>query len=572
MTQKMLSKRLFAVFLVIFLLAGCGEKSNLKPVEEAAAKSLSPIAIDDTDLLKKLQLQMVESKSRDAVSMAVLEEVADRHASAIWGPEIARGQPLQLVDVEDEPVLYAFPFAIGNGKLPETVELLKQFSKLQQTEGTSDKTKETIPTAIPSIVGEEAARYGMIYVSACKRDFPVKRVSHALHPYFYNAKRALLHVGADTAKLVKLRYVSPHEFFEIQSQDSVLRLHTHMLISEKEIHASAKKFKSTPVSKAVMAEPTSSYAKQIAAAWKAYEKPVPTPILKSKTPLSPSPSPRAIEFRIRYWERMPAIDWTRWCEPTAASMVFAFWDHYVPVPGIGTHVGYDRIVDYWLNHSSNGNNVPDILDPIADGINIDVANILKGYNWTVTKIIGNATNDYAWNDLVGHLYSNRPFVWQVHGNIHHAVAAFGYRIVNGQRYIILYTTWSDDPNIALAEWLYNDWNSVEVDKYIPGGRELYRYLIIRRPYGGETYRVGQWNEILFHIHPQTDIKIARIEYSLNGGQSWGLVVELRVNPGWNRWWWKPISTSNKARIRIKGMSQNRKYLGGHGSYKNFTIQ
>jgi len=134
------------------------------------------------------------------------------------------------------------------------------------------------------------------------------------------------------------------------------------------------------------------------------------------------------------------------------------------VPGIGTHVGYDRIVDYWLNHSSNGNNVPDILDPIADGSNIDVANILKGYNWTVTKVIGHAANDYAWNDIVGHLYSHRPFVWQVHGNIHHAVAAFGYRIVNGQRYIILYTTWSDDPNMALAEWLYNGWNSVEVDK------------------------------------------------------------------------------------------------------------
>jgi len=322
MTQKMLSKSLFMVFLVIFFIAGCSEKSNLKPVEEAAAKSPSQIEIDDTDLLKKLQFQMVKSKSRDAVSMAVLEKVADRHASAIWGPEIARGQPLQLVDADDEPVLYAFPFAIGSGKFPESVELLKQFNKLQRTEGIFDKTKETIPTTIPSIVGEEAARYGMIYVSARKRDFPVRRVSHALHPYFYNARRALLHVGADTAELVKLRYVPPHEFFEIQFQDSVLRLHTHMLISEEEIRASAKKFKGTPVSKGVTAEPTSSYAKQAAEAWKAYEQPVPAPMLKSKTPLSPSPSPRAIEFRIRYWERMPAIDWTRWCEPTAASIGF----------------------------------------------------------------------------------------------------------------------------------------------------------------------------------------------------------------------------------------------------------
>lgn len=579
MMLKTFTRGIFTVFLVVFLLGGCGEKSYVKPGVGAGATPASDVVIDYSELLNNLQLEYVESKSPDAISVGMLKQVADRHATGIWGPEVARGTPLQLVDAEDEPVLYAFPYAIGDRKFPTTDELIKQFSKLQRTGGTSNKAKSKISAAIPSIVEAEAARYGTIYVSARKRDFPVTRVSHALHPYFYNAERALSHVGEDAAKLVKLRYLPPHEFFEIRKQDSTLRLHTHMLMSEEEIRAAAEKFTGTPEPKAVTAKPAPSYTKQIAEAWKAYEQPAPAHVLTPETPLPPPPSPGGIEFRIRQWERMPAINWTCWCEPTAASMVFAFWDHYVPVPGIGTHVGYDRIVDYWFNHSSNGNNVPDIIDPIAAGPNIDVANTLKGYNWTVNKVHGNSSNDYAWNELVGSLHNNRPVVWHVFRSASwgHAVSAFGYRILNGQKYVILYTGWSEDPNMALQEWLYNEHDGVplarvEVDLYVPGGKELYRYLFVRRPYGEETYHVGQWNEILFHVHPQTDIKKARIEHSIDGGQSWSLVVEVWVQPGWNQWWWRPVSTSNKARIRIRGMSENGIYLGGDGSFKNFNIQ
>jgi hypothetical protein len=70
----------------------------------------------------------------------------------------------------------------------------------------------------------------------------------------------------------------------------------------------------------------------------------------------------------------------------------------------------------------------------------------------------------------------------------------------------------------------------------------------------------------------TDIKKARIEYSLDGGQSWNLVVEVWVQPGWNQWWWKPTTPSNHARIRISGMSDNRQHLAGDGSFRDFVIQ
>jgi hypothetical protein len=113
---------------------------------------------------------------------------------------------------------------------------------------------------------------------------------------------------------------------------------------------------------------------------------------------------------------------------------------------------------------------------------------------------------------------------------------------------------------------------VEVDKYVPGGKELYRTLILRRPYGGETYHVNQWNEIKFYIHPQSDIEISRIEYSTDGGQNWSLVVEVWAQPGWNRWWWKPNAITPKARVRIRGLSANRNYLSGCGSFENFAIE
>ena len=114
-------------------------------------------------------------------------------------------------------------------------------------------------------------------------------------------------------------------------------------------------------------------------------------------------------------------------------------------------------------------------------------------------------------------------------------------------------------------------DSVEVDRYVPGGKELYRAMFLYRPYGEETYHVNQWNEIRFYVHPQSDIAIARIEYSLDGGRTWHLVLELWTQPNWNSWWWKPTHTSSKARIRVRGLSQNRDYLAGSGSFKNFTI-
>jgi hypothetical protein len=554
---------------------GSIETGDVKPAQGERIQLEKLASAGQDELVKRLHIQVVQSRSLEAVSMSRLQEVAIRHAAAIWGPDIACGEPLQLVDMEDEPIAYAFPCAIGSREIPTTEELIKQFGDLRRAAGVSDRPHGEGSALVPFSVAEQARQYGTIYVSARRGDYPVTRVSYGLHPYFYRGEQALSATGLQEARLSKLRYTPPYEFFEIQAGDSVSLLHTDTLLSDAQLRDAMPRRSVPRDSGAAVGEPEADRVEQIEAAWKAYEEEASED--RGLWPLPPPPLP-TYEFLIRYWERMPAINWTRWCEPTAACMVFSFWDHYVPVPGIGTHVGYERIVDYWYDHVSNGNNVPDIMDPIADGPNSDVANVQKGYNWSVDKVWGYPSNDWAWNELTGHLHRHLPLVWQVHADgFDHAVAAFGYRIAFGQKYVHLYTTWSDDPVLARAEWLYNEYagkqmSAVEVDRYVPGGRELYRAMFIYRPYGGETYHLNQWNEIRFYVHPQSDIKIARIEYSLDGGRTWGLVVEIWAQPNWNRWWWKPAVTSSKARIRIKGMSQGRKHLAGSGSFGNFTIE
>ena len=84
-------------------------------------------AIDDA-MLQRLQIDYVPSSSANALPLQKLRHLADRHADTIRGADLSRGMPLQLLDGEGEPVLYALPFAIGKPTIPSTTELLTEFS------------------------------------------------------------------------------------------------------------------------------------------------------------------------------------------------------------------------------------------------------------------------------------------------------------------------------------------------------------------------------------------------------------------------------------------------------------
>lgn len=543
--------------------------------------------------LTKLSKQ--EGSKDNYVSLELVEKVADVHASMLWGPEFARGKPVPILDEKGMKAFYAFPFIKGSLEFPGSEKLKKDLEfpgleKLKKELGEmadsflNYKEMETNPYLTPQYHAflkearkEELLQYCTIYVSARDTNFPVPRVTNELHPYFYQTTIALKWAGkilhTNQVKLTGIKMIAPcYEYFEITDGKSHIRLHINTFFRDEEMNALSKPYQPEIKIQELNEKEIQQYKKNVAQAWKYYREYE----IKERKPF-PFPSTNT-EYYIPYYLRMPPILWTRWCAPTAAAMVFAYWDHYVPQPGVGTHVGYERIVDYWLDHPTNSNNVPNTLDEIiAANTYQDFANVLNGYNWSFSTTNGTSQNDFAWNDIVAELHAGRPLRWQIYpqGKAGHAVAVFGYRTVFNQKYLKNYTTWST----TWDEWLHDHyyWSGggvntghVEVNKYIPGGKELYNTFFIRYPYGGEIFHVNQRNRIKFYV--QNNIKKTRIEYSLNGGRTWHFIVELSTQTGWNYFNWTPRTPSTKARIRIKGLSQSRQYLAGDSSFKNFTIQ
>ena len=198
-------------------------------------------------------------------------------------------------------------------EIPKTDELIKQISQLRRAADPFNEAGRSGSTSLPLALRDEITRYGTIYVSAEKTDYPVTRVKHSLHPYFYRGEQALEALGADEARLIGLRYLPPYEFFEIETRDSVFHLHTETLMSESQIREAAPTQVPRQAVSARVRKADSTRRGRIETAWKAYEK---APPVDKPAPPPPWPGPEPlIQFLIRYWERMPAINWTQWCEP-----------------------------------------------------------------------------------------------------------------------------------------------------------------------------------------------------------------------------------------------------------------
>ena len=81
----------------------------------------------------------------DMVSHDILERIADRHARAVWGDDIPRGEPFEVADASYEVAAYAIPYIIGASAIPRS---LGSSGKRRATSGA--KLRDTAPTGIPS--------------------------------------------------------------------------------------------------------------------------------------------------------------------------------------------------------------------------------------------------------------------------------------------------------------------------------------------------------------------------------------------------------------------------------------
>lgn len=581
-------KPLIALTLTITIgwLWGCDGARRVMPMPES----------DDPP--ERLQLKPGERQHSELVPLSVVERTAELHACAVWGPEVGRGGALPILDQDGTPIQYAVPFVLGHTDFPPPGKLVRKFGRIRRDligpgAISADFHHTSSYRTYLDEIQSDLHGFGTVYVSARTNAYPVLRVSNELHPYFFQAELALdlaaVELGGDEPRLKALRLVGPfHEYFEIEAGGRTVRFHVHTLENQKVFEDAATRHQTFhPV------EPHDEATLRLRIdlvhqAWQDYTRVMSEPLMGNLPDLTlspiPSPWPVGILRTIPYSDRMPPVLWTRWCAPTAMAMVFSYWDHYVPVPGVGTHVGYERIVDYWLDHPSNNRNVPSLLDEVVDLCSTyeEFANKRNGYAWSFGTVLGTAVNDYAWNQLVAEIDAGRPARWQIYPPdvAGHAVAVLGYRkmqhLFSTIKYVIVYNTWTT----SREEWLYNHYNwsgasgtanHIELNTYIPGGKEINRAFFIRQPYGGEILQAGQQNRIRFYA--QSDIQIARIEYSADGGRTWSFVVEMKVVPGWNDYHWRfPTAHTARGRIRITGYSDTRQVLATDGSFKNFQLK
>lgn len=285
--------------------------------------------------------------------------------------------------------------------------------------------------------------------------------------------------------------------------------------------------------------------------------------------------------RIPYWELIPIVDWTYWCVPTAYTMAVGFWDNYVP--GVGTILGYGRLIDYWFDHPT-GSNVPNMLDELIDptltpptwsGWTIND----NGYNFSYTSIAGTVANDWAWDTIQSEIDSGRPTVWQACCNKKgepHNMTVFGTRISGGQKFLILYTTWGLTQQQQYREVPYNVWEGKPVQytgvgRLVPGGATTGQQVVLTWPRGGDTLGLDTPEIVSWYVWGDQTTE-TRISMSTDGGRTWQtLASNVTTSPGWNSYVWIPRTATTTARVRVEGFTEQGTYVAGDGSYTDVTV-
>ena len=509
------------------------------------------------------------------------KKIADSIAFSVWGEKIACGVSFPVSDEKGEAVAHVFPYFCNSTRFPQHKEIFDEVERLRsENEKISQDQKHSKEDLKPNL-SKFIGSFGSIYVSATKKGFPVIRISHFLHPYFLIGKvaknQAKRYLKDENVKLKKYYFLGPHkEFFEFASKKNRILIHAKTLRPEKpEIVFASKPSLDSLKSK-----------QEIKDVWKQIE--------DSKLSLidvDEISQTHTLKLIANY-ELIPVINWTYWCVPTAYMMVFGFWDNAAKSKGYATIGGYGRLIDYWFEHPSSGNNVPNMLDEMIDptlspptwraGFNYD-------YNFSVQNQKATAANYWLWKTIKAIIDSGKPFVWSVPGGAvsridgkvvggRHAMTAFGYHILNlfghSFRFVVVYNTWGaingvGDPSQQYDEYHYSYCDGI--GRVLPGAGTNGDHAIIISPDGDETLQVSKQSQIVWYVWGN---KIANttISFSADGGNNWSTIVNaLKTKIGWNSYTWTPNKTTQKARIRIQCYTNSKDLIAADGSQTNFKI-
>ena len=487
-------------------------------------------------------VSFINSDVEDGVPMTLLEKIADRHANWVWGNAVGRGQALALTNRNGKVVAYVFPYIRGIREFPgyqaifDSVRLINQLHL----------------STLGRELSQLSERFGSIYVSANRQNPPILRVDHFLHPYFTSGlqatEEARRYFNSEDVQLTRLFLQNIcDEYFEFASKDKRLLLDIHTL---KVLEPSQ-----------VLAQHVMDFSSPILAAmhevsWSRLEE-----LINSGTDDRTIFSMDNIKY-LKDLQLVPSLIWTLNCATTAKAMVIGYWDHYIP--GVGTYLGFGRLIDYWYEHPSDGENVPNLIEECHAEYGINLWQV-NNYTCTWTETQANSANNWAWQEYISEIDNDRPACWSYEG---HTMAGVGYRtdpIEPGAKWAITYNTY----NTNLTEYYYT--LCVGVAQIIPQSPSQGQNCVITEPYGNESYSATTPTEISWYVWGN-QIDKTHLMYSGDGGRNWiPLASDLPTQEGWNSYRWLPGPQTLKGRVRLQTYAGN-DYIAGDGSYNNFSIQ
>jgi len=297
------------------------------------------------------------------------------------------------------------------------------------------------------------------------------------------------------------------------------------------------------------------------------------------------------DFKTRqsgYVDSVPFIDWVYGCTPTAASMMFWYWDYR----------GYGKLVDYFFTHWDNPENewndcantnrelaIAMNTDTLTGGTYISnvrpgmlmVANTYNGYSFSAsTSPQGGSYNQYVFSWIETEINAQRPCHWSVLSYwyqpfgqyINHSITGVGYEITSTDTFVIVHTTWDNtEPLWPLWTYYGGVYSYDYVVTLIPGGSNP-NNIFLTSPqnsimFKGLKYYL-RWNSL------GTDINHVKIYYSIgrNGmsydSLNWYLIDANASNTG--RYVWTVPNQDSSFRINLVGLNSSNTRLAADGSF------
>nr|NQU90241.1 hypothetical protein [Bacteroidota bacterium] len=287
---------------------------------------------------------------------------------------------------------------------------------------------------------------------------------------------------------------------------------------------------------------------------------------------------------IDYHGCMPFLDWSYGCSPTAAAMLFAWYDYRSLFVTSKYPYFVTSYYERWDNvEGETDYNVANLQLDLALGMSTDtmtgstqsynldngmrhVANSVRGYDFDIV-------NRYTllWTRTKDDINAGKPLIVSIPG---HSTTGVGYN--DGSDVAI--THYTHDPPMHLA--YVSRW-SIDMITRVSSGGQKGSAIQIRKPFGdprynsngqGELYHAGNYAEITWFADTVPGSWVD-ISYSTDGGYSYDIAVLGTENDGLYDWLIPTGVSSTKCRVLVNlhDPAMEPYIAGADGSRGNFII-